>query len=131
MRDYRRAHVSGGCYFFTVVTGGRKPLFAEDRNVEGLRECFRRAMALNPFAIDAIVILPDTGAGEVGAAGCGWHGIGVRLVVCARSLGSWSRFGRSTLGLGKDWWNRFACTALWLRVDALCGERIKDESSDG
>jgi putative transposase len=42
-----------------VVTHQRHPLFAEQRNVERLREGFRRTMAKHPFRIDAIVILPD------------------------------------------------------------------------
>ena len=59
MSDYRRAYVPGGCFFFTVVTHQRQPLFAEQSNVERLREGFRRFMAKHPFHIDAIVILPD------------------------------------------------------------------------
>jgi putative transposase len=59
MSQYRRAHILGGCFFFTVVTHQRHPLFAEQRNVERLREGFRRTMAKHPFRIDAIVILPD------------------------------------------------------------------------
>ena len=59
MSDFRRAYVPGGCFFFTLVTHDRRPLFADDRNVERLREGFRRALGKHPFGIDAIVILPD------------------------------------------------------------------------
>jgi len=59
MSDYRRAYIPGGCFFFTVVTHHRQPLFAEGRNIDRLRDGFRRAMAKHPFRIDAIVILPD------------------------------------------------------------------------
>lgn len=59
MSDYRRAYISGGCFFFTVVTQGRQRLFDEARNIDRLREGFRRTMEKHPFQIDAIVILPD------------------------------------------------------------------------
>lgn len=59
MSDYRRAFIPGGCYFFTVVTYQRRPVFAQPENVELLRSAFKRVMAEKPFKIDAIVILPD------------------------------------------------------------------------
>lgn len=59
MTNYRRAFVAGGCYFFTVVTQDRRPLFAQAETVARLREGFRRVKAAQPFEIDAIVILPD------------------------------------------------------------------------
>jgi putative transposase len=59
MSDYRRAFVSGGCFFFTVVTHARQRLFDEAENVDRLREGFRRTMEKHPFKIDAIAILPD------------------------------------------------------------------------
>jgi putative transposase len=59
MSEYRRADVPGGCSFSTVVIHCRQPVFADDRNVERLREGFRRIMDKRPFQIDAIVILPD------------------------------------------------------------------------
>jgi putative transposase len=43
--DNRRAYVPGGCFFFTVVTHRRQRLFAEQSNVERLREGFRRTLA--------------------------------------------------------------------------------------
>jgi REP element-mobilizing transposase RayT len=59
MTDYRRIFLPGGCYFFTVVTQDRRPLFGDADNVERLREGFRRVMAAHPFAIDVVVIMPD------------------------------------------------------------------------
>jgi putative transposase len=59
MTDYRRAFVTGGCYFFTVVTQDRRPLFADAESVARLREGFRRVKAAHPFEIDAVAILPD------------------------------------------------------------------------
>jgi putative transposase len=59
MSNYIRALAPGGRLFFTVVTQNHQPLFANDDHVERLREAFRRVMDKRPFAIDAIVILPD------------------------------------------------------------------------
>nr|WP_230874621.1 transposase [Methylomonas sp. LL1] len=59
MSDYRRIFIPGGCYFFTVVTYQRRPVFALPENIELLRGAFKRVMAQKPFQIDAIVILPD------------------------------------------------------------------------
>jgi putative transposase len=59
MSNYRRAYLSGGCFFFTLVTHDRQRLFDGDRTVARLREGFRRTMAKHPFEIHAIVILPD------------------------------------------------------------------------
>ena len=59
MSDYRRARVAGGCYFFTVVTYERRPLFGDVHHVDLLREAFAWTRARRPFDVDAIVILPD------------------------------------------------------------------------
>ena len=59
MTNYRRVFISGGCYFFTVVTQNRRPIFTKEENVARLREGVRRVKAKHPFAIDAAVILPD------------------------------------------------------------------------
>lgn len=59
MPNYRRAHVPGGTYFFTVVTHRRRRLFhlAENRILLGdaIRECLRDWA----FDLNAIVLLPD------------------------------------------------------------------------
>ena len=59
MSDYRRYFVAGGTYFFTVVTGGRAPLFANDAARQLLGSVFRRCLLREPFQIVAIVLLPD------------------------------------------------------------------------
>jgi putative transposase len=57
--NYRRARVSGGTWFFTVVTHGRQPLFGSDENVEILKRALDEENSVRPFSIDAIAILPD------------------------------------------------------------------------
>jgi len=57
--NYRRNFVSGGSYFFTVVTARRQPIFANKHAVDILRDVFRVVRENHPFRIDAIVVLPD------------------------------------------------------------------------
>ncbi len=57
--DYRRVYVSGGTYFFTVVTYNRRPILSTPEAVEKLRNAFRYTMDRFPFIIVASVILPD------------------------------------------------------------------------
>ena len=59
MSQYHRSFMPGGCFFFTVVTHQRQPLFSDENNVNRLRDAFRRVKTKHPFTIDAIVILPD------------------------------------------------------------------------
>ena len=59
MSDYRRCFVPGGCYFFTVVTYRRLPLFERGPRVELLREAFREVKSKRPFEIQAMVVMPD------------------------------------------------------------------------
>jgi len=59
MPEYRRAWVGGGTFFFTVVTYKRHPFFAEEPAITLLDKCFQIAASEHPYAIDAIVILPD------------------------------------------------------------------------
>jgi putative transposase len=56
---YRRDRITGGTYFFTVVTDGRRPVFHDPAAVGLLRGAFRRVYADRPFVIDAMVVLPD------------------------------------------------------------------------
>jgi len=51
--------IKGGCYFFTVVTNNRAPIFANHEAVKSLREAFKKVMSKYPFTINAIVILPN------------------------------------------------------------------------
>ena len=58
MTAYRRHHVSGGTYFFTVNLAERdRRLLMED--IGALRDAFRRVRAAHPFRIEAVVVLPD------------------------------------------------------------------------
>ncbi|WPL18137.1 Transposase [Thiorhodovibrio winogradskyi] len=59
MSNYRRAYIPGGCYFFTVVTLNRAPLFCSEERVDLIRQALRKTMAQRPFKIDAMVILPE------------------------------------------------------------------------
>ncbi len=59
MADYRRSRIEGGTYFFTVVTHGRSPLFADVSARELLGDKLRECREAWPFEIDAIVLLPD------------------------------------------------------------------------
>ncbi len=56
---YRRIYIRGGCYFFTVVTEQRQPIFSDATQVEILREAFKRVKQNYAFTIDAMVALPD------------------------------------------------------------------------
>jgi len=58
MVHYRRAHVPGGTYFFTVALGDR----ACDtliRHIDALRSAFHCVHEARPWRTDAIVVLPD------------------------------------------------------------------------
>jgi putative transposase len=58
MPDYRRYHLSGGCYFFTVNLAERRKTLLVDA-VDLLRRVVRTVRSRHPFQIDAMVILPD------------------------------------------------------------------------
>ena len=59
MPEYHRALVSGGTFFFTVVTYKRYPVFAEEPVITLLHKCFQIVASEYPYTMDAIVILPD------------------------------------------------------------------------
>ena len=59
MSNYKRIYLPNNSYFFTVVTANRKPLFAEDENVQLLKAAFRYVQSRKPFKIVAICVLPD------------------------------------------------------------------------
>ena len=59
MPNWRRAHVPGGSYFFTVVTDNRTPLFASPNARSILGSILRRCLLQRPFTLNAIVLLPD------------------------------------------------------------------------
>ena len=56
---YRRNYQTGGRYFFTVVTSGRRPWLGDACNIDLLLEALRQVRKRYPFTIDGIVILPD------------------------------------------------------------------------
>jgi putative transposase len=58
MVRYRRNFLPGGTYFFTVTLSDRRSTALVD-HVGELRDAVRVARRERPFAIDAIVILPD------------------------------------------------------------------------
>ncbi|QFT20627.1 Transposase IS200 like protein [Pseudomonas sp. THAF187a] len=59
MPDYRRAAVSGGCYFFTLVSERRQPILTHPDVRQALRAAIETVRLTRPFAIDAWVLLPD------------------------------------------------------------------------
>jgi len=59
MSDYRRIRIPGGCYFFTLVTYRRKPLFSNYHAVDMLRNAMRTERKRRLFDVDAMVVLPD------------------------------------------------------------------------
>ena len=58
MTNYRRNFVPGGSFFFTVNLADRRSRLLTE-HVGLLRTAFRDTRARHPFAIEAIVILPD------------------------------------------------------------------------
>jgi putative transposase len=58
MVHYRRNFVCGGTFFFTVTLTDRRSSALID-HIASLRLAFRMTRSERPFAIDAIVVLPD------------------------------------------------------------------------
>jgi putative transposase len=58
MVRYRRNHLPGGTFFSTVTLADRRSTALVD-HIGSLRSAFRDVKAAAPFAIEAIVILPD------------------------------------------------------------------------
>ena len=92
MVHYRRNRLPGGTFFFTVVLRDRAATLLVD-HVEPLRAAFRHARRQRPFAIDAMVVLPDH-----------LHAIWTLPPGDADYAGRWraikSRFTRTLAGLG-------------------------------
>jgi len=59
MSNYRRAHVPGGVFFFTVVTHNRRPFLTNPDALHALRESITDLRKSMPFTVDAWVVLPD------------------------------------------------------------------------
>jgi putative transposase len=58
MTDYRRNFILGGSFFFTVNLEDRR-LRLLTEHIDRLRSAFRETRQRHPFAIDALVVLPD------------------------------------------------------------------------
>ncbi len=59
MPEYRRAFQPGGTFFFTLVTEGRAPIFAEAMARRQLHQAISTCRAIRPFTMEAVVLLPD------------------------------------------------------------------------
>jgi len=57
--DYRRAHVPGGLFFFTLVTHPRRALLINPSARTALRRAVQDVRRRHPFLLEAIVLLPD------------------------------------------------------------------------
>ena len=58
MTAYRRTHVPGATYFFTVNLARRDTTLLADR-IDDLRNAVHHVRARHPFTIDAMVVLPE------------------------------------------------------------------------
>ncbi|MFA5866221.1 MAG: transposase [Phycisphaerae bacterium] len=59
MPEYRRNFVPGGTFFFTLVTWDRQSILIEEAARAALHRAFDEVHAVRPFAIEAIVLLPN------------------------------------------------------------------------
>ncbi len=59
MTEYRRAKLEGARYFFTVNCAERHGNHLLVDHIDVLREVFRKVRGGHPFAIDAMVVLPE------------------------------------------------------------------------
>jgi REP element-mobilizing transposase RayT len=58
MANYQHYRLKGDCYFSTVALAKRRSRLLIE-NIQGLRTAFREVKAAHPFAIEAVMILPD------------------------------------------------------------------------
>ncbi|MGH8654418.1 MAG: REP-associated tyrosine transposase [Gammaproteobacteria bacterium] len=59
MTEYRRAHVPGATWFFTVNLAERKGNRLLVSHIDALRWAFRYVRERHPFRLEAVVVLPD------------------------------------------------------------------------
>lgn len=59
MPNYRRSHAAGATYFFTVVTHQRRRFLCDDDVRRALRDAVEMVRVVQPFVIDAWVLMPD------------------------------------------------------------------------
>ena len=57
--NIRRYYIPNTIYFITAVTRHRKPIFADETNLDILRKTLRNVKAIHPFIMRAYVFLPD------------------------------------------------------------------------
>ncbi len=59
MPNYHRAFLTGGTFFFTLVTFRRRYIFDRQECRTILREVIDRVRSRHPFSVDAWVLMPD------------------------------------------------------------------------
>ncbi|MCP4162418.1 MAG: transposase [Deltaproteobacteria bacterium] len=59
MSNYRRPKLSGGLFFFTLVTFKRRPLFKDQICRKALKDSIKKVREKYPFEIKAWVLLPE------------------------------------------------------------------------
>jgi putative transposase len=59
MPRYLRPQTTGGTYFFTVVTFGRRKILTQDISRQLLSKAFAEVKTQYPFSVEALVLLPD------------------------------------------------------------------------
>src|SRR6516165_8869833 len=59
MSEYRRWHLAGATYFFTLVTANRSRWLCDDDARLALRQAILACRSRCPFHINAVVLLPD------------------------------------------------------------------------
>ena len=59
MTEYRRARIPGSTWFFTVNLAQRHSNALLVQHIDALRRAFATVRARHPFALEAIVVLPD------------------------------------------------------------------------
>ena len=59
MPNYRRATIPSGTYFFTLVSCRRQKILCNNNIRTALRDAITTARVKMPFAIDAMVLMPD------------------------------------------------------------------------
>ena len=59
MTEYRRPRIPGATWFFTVNLAQRQGNHLLLDHIDRLRQAIHRVKSAHPFAIDAIVVLPD------------------------------------------------------------------------
>ncbi len=59
MSRYRRSHVPGASYFFTVVTYRKQKILTHPQVLAALRAAFRNVRVERPLRMDGLVVMPN------------------------------------------------------------------------